>query len=217
MSISAFFLGIFLTWAAIGGVSALVMGRRGYAPFSWLVLGAVLGPLVVPLAFSRTRQARQLSRGTDLGMRRGPVDVLVGIDGSAESIAAATAVSVLLGDRLGRLTLATVVDYDAALGGDAGETHRAARLVLAQAVEAVAESVGHEVDAVVLAGKPADVLAAHATDGGYDLIAVGRRGRGVTKLFLGSVATRLARGAPTSVLVVSKAAPSPRDPELWVD
>jgi hypothetical protein len=42
-----------LTWVAIGVVSAVVMGRRGSARFSWLVLGVVLGPLVIPLALPR--------------------------------------------------------------------------------------------------------------------------------------------------------------------
>jgi hypothetical protein len=93
VSASASLLGVFLTWAAIGVTGAVVMGRRGYAPFSWLVLGAVLGPLVVPLAFARTRQTRQFPQVTDVGTWRGPVDVLVGVDGSAESITAAIVVA----------------------------------------------------------------------------------------------------------------------------
>ena len=86
------------------------------------------GPLVVPLAFARARQARHFPRAADVGTWRGPVDVLVGVDGSAESLAAAAVVGSLLGDRIGRFTLATVVDYDTALDGEAGPAHRAARL-----------------------------------------------------------------------------------------
>jgi nucleotide-binding universal stress UspA family protein len=200
---SSFLLGIFLTWAAIGVVSAVVMGRRGHATFSWLIVGAFLGPLVVPLASSRTRQARQLPRAADVGTRRGPVDVLVGVDGSAESLAAATIVARLLGDRVGRLTVAIVIDYDTALGGAQGPAHRAASLELSRAADAVSESVPNDVDTAMLAGKPADALVAHATAGQYDVIAVGSRGRGATKLMMGSVATRLSRGAPVPVLVVS--------------
>jgi nucleotide-binding universal stress UspA family protein len=192
---------MFFIWTAVGLVSAVVMGRLGYAPFSWLVLGLVLGPLVVPLAFSRTRQARQVPRAA-VGVWRGPVDVLVGVDGSAESIAAANVVAALLGERIGRLTLATVVDYDTALGGEAGPAHRATRLELAKAAEALAESITHDVDTAVLAGTPAEALVAQAADGQYDVLAIGRRGRGASKLVMGSVATRLSRDAPTPVLIV---------------
>lgn len=202
MSASGLLLGMFLTWGAIGVVSAIVMGRRGHAPFSWLVLGVALGPLVIPLAFSRVRQTRGLTGGLG-GTWRGPVDVLVGIDGSPESTAAARVVGALFGDRIGRLTLATVIDYDTALGGEAEPAHRAARLALAQTADNVADAVPEKPDAVMLAGKPAEALTAHAAAGGFDVLAVGRRGRGASKLVMGSVATHLARGAPIPVLIVS--------------
>ena len=37
---------IVVVWAAIGAVTALVMGRRGFSPWAWLFIGVVLGPLV---------------------------------------------------------------------------------------------------------------------------------------------------------------------------
>jgi nucleotide-binding universal stress UspA family protein len=59
------------------------------------------------------------------------------------------------------------------------------------------------VEAVLLAGKPAEVLARLAADGGYDLIVVGTHGRsGVKRLVLGSVAEHVVRASPISVLVV---------------
>ena len=188
------------------------MGRRGHAPFSWLVLGAVLGPLVVPLAFARAGQARALPRAAAAGRWQGPVDVLVGVDGSPESIAAATLVAGLLGDRVGRFTLAAVVDFDTALGGDRGPAHRSARAELAQAANDVAASVPHDADTVMLAGTPAEALVAHAADARYDVLAVGCRGRGASKLVMGSVATRLSRGAPVPVLIVTDN-PVPKVPE----
>jgi nucleotide-binding universal stress UspA family protein len=158
---------------------------------------------VVPLAFSRARQARELPRAVDAGTWRGPVDVLVGVDGSAESIDAATVVAALLGDRVGRLTVALVIDFDTALGGENGPAHRAARLELTHAADTIAASVVHDVDTALLAGKPADALVARATEGRYDVIAVGCRGRGATKLLMGSVATHLSRRGPVPVLIVS--------------
>lgn len=202
MSTSAFLLGMFVTWAAIGVVSAIVMGRRGYAPFSWLILGTVFGPLVVPLAISRHRQAGELAPSGTVGTWEGPVDVLVGIDGSAESIAAAEVVSNLLGGRIGRLTLATVIDYDTALGGEAGLAHREALADLDRALVTVRDASQRQPETVVLTGKPADALVKQASDGQFDVLAVGSRGRGASRLLAGSVATRLARGALTPVLIV---------------
>src|SRR5688572_10122278 len=80
------------------------MGRRGHDGFSWLVLGALLGPLSIVLAVSAWRHdevldSRVLARGTRAA---GPVDMLVGYDGSeASRVAAATAMD-LFGDRHAR-------------------------------------------------------------------------------------------------------------------
>jgi nucleotide-binding universal stress UspA family protein len=204
MSGTAFLFGLLAVWIVFGVVSALVMGRRGHAPFNWLILGAVLGPLVIPVALSRMRDARGVSLlDPDRAAYRGPVDVLVGMDGSAESLSAAEVVADLLGDRIGRLTLVTVVDYDTALGGTAGTTRMSAEEELASAAAQLGQRLGSDVDAVVLAGRPAEVLAAHATDSGFDVLAIGSRGRGASRLVTGSVASRLARGASLPVLVVT--------------
>lgn len=37
-------------WLGIGLVLSLVLGRRGHDPFSWFVLGMMLGPLAIALA-----------------------------------------------------------------------------------------------------------------------------------------------------------------------
>ena len=178
MSGTAFLFGLLAVWIVFGVVSALVMGRRGHAPFNWLILGAVLGPLVIPVALSSMHDTRGVSRiDPDRAAYRGPVDVLVGMDGSAESLSAAEVVTDLLGDRIGRLTLATVVDYDTALGGTAGTTHKSAEEELASAGAHLGQRLGSDVDTVVLAGRPAEVLAAHATEGGFDVLAIGSRGR----------------------------------------
>src|SRR5215207_1591148 len=47
----------------------------------------------------------------------GPVDVLVGIDGSPESAAATSAALELLSDRVGRLTLVAVTEVDDSVAG----------------------------------------------------------------------------------------------------
>lgn len=104
-------------WLTIGVVLSVLMGRRGHSGFSWLVLGTLLGPLAVILAFDAWLHGEAIEpeviRREGAGMpRQGPVDVLVGYDGSPESMAALNAVPAILGERLGRLTVATVARYD---------------------------------------------------------------------------------------------------------
>jgi hypothetical protein len=47
---------VMLAWLAIGVMTGVAMGRRGHDRFTWTVLGATLGPLVVPLAMSTQRR-----------------------------------------------------------------------------------------------------------------------------------------------------------------
>jgi hypothetical protein len=106
-------------WVGAGLLVALVMGRHGHDPFAWWLLGTVLGPLVVPLVISAERHRAERARLVRAGEPgRGPVDVLVGIDGSPEAAAALATVLDLLGPRLGRLALATVTDLDASVEHD---------------------------------------------------------------------------------------------------
>jgi nucleotide-binding universal stress UspA family protein len=63
---------------------------------------------------------------------------------------------------------------------------------------------------VLLEGDPADQIIRHATDEHMDLVVMGTHGRtGLSRLLLGSVAEKVLRGAPCSVLVAKlhKAAP----------
>ena len=53
-----------------------------------------------------------------------------------------------------------------------------------------------------MAGRPATVLDTIAAEDGYDLLVVGARGAGLSKVLLGSVASRLAARASVPVLVV---------------
>jgi nucleotide-binding universal stress UspA family protein len=54
---------------------------------------------------------------------------------------------------------------------------------------------------VVAAGRPAEVLSRLAAEGGDDLLVVGSRGAGLSKVLLGSTATSLAAHAKVPVLV----------------
>jgi hypothetical protein len=89
VSSTAFLSLLMVTFVCIGFVLAIVMGRLGRSPFAWGLLGLVLGPIAMLLALVEVRNERpwwtRLVASGDPGS--GPVDVLVGIDGSPESAA----------------------------------------------------------------------------------------------------------------------------------
>lgn len=195
-----FVIAIAVGWIAIGLLLSIVMGRRGHDSFGWLVTGVVLGPLAVILAIDARRRTEKLQPARLRGgpppiPATGPVDVLVGFDGSAQSRAAVDAVPALLGERLGRLTVATVVPY-----GELREQERAATKALRSLGQ---RGLAVECELELLHGHPATALSQYAAEGGYELIAVGTRGAGITKALLGSAASQLAEKSKVPVLLVT--------------
>ena len=200
---------LLVVWLTVGTVVAVVMTRRGHALFSWAFLGIVLGPLAIPLAIvagSSPHQRMTTVLADTSGT--GPVNVLAGIDGSDEAVAAVLGVVQLLGPRIERVRLVAAVSLDAAdntLMFD--DERRAAQRWLDAAVAAVGGAA--PCDRMVVTGRPAGVLRAMATEG-YDVIVVGRHGRGLSTRLFGSVAADLVRSAPVPVLVGGFAQPRVR-------
>lgn len=188
-------------WLAVGVLLGLAMGHRGHSGFSWLVLGSLLGPLAVVLALDSRRHDEALNpvalTQPVIDHRTGCVDVLAGYDGSPESVVALGAAADLLGPRLGRLTVATVVPFD---GGAEGE--RRATAALRGFAEQGGRAEALVTECTVLHGRPAEALRDLATQEGYEMIVVGTRGSGLSKRILGSAASDLARGSAVPVLLV---------------
>ena len=217
MTATAVLFALLCAWLVIGIVSCFVMTRRGHDPWSWGVLGALLGPLVIPLALAAIRREGETStvvaswHAGHVG--RGPISVLVGVDGSVEAEAAACRVVELFGPRLGLLMLATVIDFDAAESArSAQEVARSAQeIVSAEAREVLEDPAIHvgdfDPDTIVLAGAPADALLEYACDHDIDLLAVGTHGLGLSKAMLGSVPGRLVQQREVPVLVVGSGTP----------
>ena len=202
---------VIVCWLLLGAAVGIVEARHGHWRRGWVVF-APLGPFAIPFA----RAVRRRERAVDVPMvlsrgRLGPgtFDVLVGIDGSCASTTAATEVARLFGTRLNRLTLAAVLDYETALPHDDAVLDRepwdeetTARAALERTADELVGLGCVMPERVLLAGNPPDTLNAHAVAGDYDMIAIGARGHGISKLLLGSCASRLAGKGRVPVLVV---------------
>ena len=186
-----------VVWLATGVILSIVMGRRGHISVGWGALGAMLGPLAVLAALGTARhekdeQCSSIVAPTPLG---GPVDVVVGIDGSVECRLALERVIALLGPRLGRLCLATVVPFE-----DVPDHRRRAVAELGRHADRCGiTGAGQE----LLCGPPAQALGDFAQAGGYQLLVIGGRGKGLSKALIGSTASVLAATCPVPTLIVS--------------
>jgi nucleotide-binding universal stress UspA family protein len=197
----------FALWGAIGLFIALLMGRRGHHPWTWAVAGVVLGPLVAPVAVSLARNApKAYSRVLgDPARGPGPVDVLVGIDGSTLAARAARVAVQLLDERIGRLTLVSAVDYET-VSMSPVSTRDVAEEELKRVAAELEPLLGRTPGTALVAGPPVGMLADFAAREGYALIAIGARGTGASRYAFGSVASALARRGSLPTLVVHEVA-----------
>lgn len=197
------------SWILVGTVVGLYEARRGHWSWLWL-LGAMAGPFIVPVARQLQREepaARPVEVHRGAVRQPGGLRVLAGIDGSVASMAAARAATDLLGCRLGEVVLARVVDYEAAYD-PAGQLEPPEswdakdRRELDAAVEKLGAWLGFEPAGVLLSGRPANALRAHAEDAGFDLVVLGTRGRGLSKRLLGSCASDMTNRPTVPVLLM---------------
>lgn len=168
----------------------IVIGRHERSEFARLLKGQTINRLMEKARCS----VMMLPAGTTLPSAR----ILVATDGS-EFGDAAVASAVDLAGRLG-LPLTAVSVY---APGSADEVHAQAYDAVARAQEAAGDI---PFDGRTLEGKPAEVILAVAAETGADLIVLGSLGRsGLGRLFMGSVAQKVASGSPCAVLVTIRA------------
>ncbi|MEO3760806.1 universal stress protein [Mycobacterium sp. B14F4] len=201
---------VIVAWAAVGLLSGLWMARRGHDPL-WILIALPLGPLFVPVALERVQRRPGLATfgakgapprrsGTASGPR-----VLVGLDGSAHSERALAMLLQLFGSRFGCLVLAQVVHFEAADDDTRAEVDAATQRLAALAADA---GIGCTVHTEVLTGAPGPALREFARQQDMDMIAVGRRGQGVSARLLGSVSADLVENSSVPVLVLEPAGAS---------
>jgi nucleotide-binding universal stress UspA family protein len=189
---------VLVVWLAIGAAAVFMMRRKGHDTFSWMILFLFLGPLAVPLAVSAQRHQ---PLDTTSRPHRGALDVLVAHDGSpAASMALASALE-LFGPQMTSLTLAAIVDIEAATTVRGRDTERETRARLEGVAGQLAVRCG-PVETVVLHGDPAEALARFAAQHGYELVVVGGDdGSRWRHALTGNVAHRLAAATTVPVLV----------------
>lgn len=185
-------------WVAVGAAGVAVMRRRGHDTFAWSIVFLVLGPLGWPAALSVDRHpVPQPVRPP----HNGGLDVLVACDGSPHAAAAVDSAIALIGPSITSLTLAAVVDAEAASTVRGRETIAGAQRRLDEQASLVRLRVAAPVDTLVLHGDPASTLERFALEHGYELIVAGSCGSGRTHGPRGAVASALAAHAPVPVLV----------------
>lgn len=150
------------------------------------------------------RRARQPVLVVPPRMRSLPRHALAALDFTEASIASATLAASLL-TRGGTLTLAHVCSFAGvkARDGDLVDVYRAgARAKLDEALRAMRRRTSRRVDSVMLEGEPGGALLDYVHRAHCDLIALGGHEQGLMdRIVLGSVRTRVVRGAKCSVLI----------------
>lgn len=190
-----------LTWLIFGLVIAFVMRWRGHDFWVWAALGSVLGPLAVPLAIERAKCHPIEYRGPVLREAPGKLDVLAGIDGSADSVAAVKAALALFGDAVSGLTLATALDLDSGGSYTGAESRGEA---LGRLSRSAKEIEFEPLETRLLFGRADEALVDYAIKAKFEMIVVGARGHGLSEALFGSVTKRLVGNSPIPVFVGPK-------------
>lgn len=132
--------------------------------------------------------------------------ILVGVDGSNESRAAAQRAATIAAGTGAMLRLVCVVPPFEALTNVIPSPRQVQdqRASAKAIVEEVARELkGVQVETEVGDGSPAEILAGIAGQPEVEMVAIGHRGRGLlSRMLVGSVTSRLVQISPKSVLVV---------------
>lgn len=136
--------------------------------------------------------------------------ILVPLDGSHRSMAAATHAVQIASKLNSTITFFHVVPNITPYGGSPGTAFKA----ISKEFEAMGESILNDaetefkgtnvaIEKKLAWGKPEQEICEEAREGQYDLIVIGSRGLGEIKGYLmGSVSNRVSRHAPCPVLIV---------------
>ncbi|HET8994372.1 MAG TPA: universal stress protein [Rhodococcus sp. (in: high G+C Gram-positive bacteria)] len=194
------FIGV---WVLTGLATGLWMARKGHDA-RWTIIAVILGPLFVPIAFERIEQNPRSVASEPVAMwgaggeGSDGLRVMVGFDGSKEAEQALRTARQLFAPGGGVLELVAVVSYD-----DGADVHSEVLGRAKERLEAAASDAGEvPVGYAVIAGPAGRSLRWFATEQHADVLVIGKRGRGLSKQMMGSVAAYLTEHCPVPVLVV---------------
>jgi nucleotide-binding universal stress UspA family protein len=193
---------VLVTWVAVGLAAVVYLGRHGRRSPAWFVVGVALGPILLPIALEiAQREGTVLSRSVvGNGGTPARLTVLAAVDGSEESDDALADASRILAPEGVRFILLTVMDPD--LGeNDPQARHEAEELLESRAARIPRECLPPVLE--VVAGEPGHVILDRVRTGAVDLVVLGRRGRGLSQMLIGSVADQVVRRSPRPVLLGS--------------
>lgn len=187
MNVTILLILVVAAWIGCGPVLAWFMGRRGYDAFSWLAVGAILGPSAVAMAVMERWSWRPplpevVVRGTDLG---GDVHILMSIDPGESVVDVARPLLQSLHGHVGRITVARVLPEGGPGAGQDRARHEVARE--AGAIEGA--------EGVLLFGRADEVLRTKAVNEGYHFVVGARRDDRLERALAGGRIRYLAGGA----------------------
>jgi nucleotide-binding universal stress UspA family protein len=197
---------VLITWVSVGLFSVVFfLARHGRRSPYWYVLGVVLGPILLPIAAelgptgSRVLHPASGRAGEESGEQEGTqpgvdMTVLIALDGSEESDHAAREAARVVARGNPWVVLLAVLDPD-----DASPAQQAAAESMLRARAAWFTSGGTACE--VVTGDPVPVILDRAAVHHADVLVLGRRGRGFSRMLLGSVADRLVRRSPYPVML----------------
>lgn len=190
---------VLVTWVTTGLAAVVFLGRHGRRSPAWYPIGAVLGPILLPIALELADRHGTLLLRTGPAAEEPPrLSVLAAVDGSRESDDALADAARVLAPGGARFIMLTVLDPDVG-ENEPGARWEADKLLDSRAplLPAGGPPAVHE----VATGDPAGMILDRAATLDVDVVVLGRRGRGLSQTLLGSVADQVVRRSPRPVLL----------------
>ncbi len=187
-------------WSGSGILACIIFRRHGHNLLLFAGLAVWMGPLVIYMMLYVARQEEPMVVDVvqDGAPGAGWLDVLVGTDGSTESVTSVSAALTTLKPALGRVTITSVLDAETAHSPHVFSTDEEAE----QAVRDIARRADLDGAALVLLSGRADrALSAYAQSERFDAILVGHESHRLAGALLGSTIRRLASDAPVPVII----------------
>lgn len=169
-----------VAWIGCGPFLARFMSKRGYDAFSWLSVGALLGPAALALALmERLSWTQPLPEIVVRGDRNGgSIDVLVLMDDGADVVPVAGPLLEWFQTCLGRLTIARVLPEAGPL-----EERVLASRALTQTIERVAP---RSAEGMLLFGARRAAVGSAVRDAGFHVVITARPDRAVKEAVRGT-------------------------------